>query len=79
MHICAPCACLAPRRPEESVAAPGTGVTGGCELPCEPWALNLAPLDEWLLLLAAEPSLQIVTLLISIKCISSDHRVFLLY
>lgn len=65
--------------PEEDVEAPGTEVTEGCGLLCEYWELNLGPLDERPPPLTAEPSLQILGLLIFIKCISSDKGVFLLY
>lgn len=30
---CMPCVCSCPRRPEEILRSPGTGVTGDCELP----------------------------------------------
>ena len=41
----------------EGVKSSGTGVTDSCELPCRCWELNLDPLEEQLMLLAAEPSL----------------------
>ena len=37
---------------------PGTGVRDGCEPSCGCWKLNLGPLEEQLVLLAAELSLQ---------------------
>jgi hypothetical protein len=33
-------------------------ITDGCELPCVCWELNSAPLEEQLVLLTTEPSLQ---------------------
>lgn len=33
-----------PPRPEEGSSAPGTGVTGAFELPCECWERNMGPL-----------------------------------
>ena len=47
-----------PRRPEERVRSQGTRVTGGCELPCGCWELNLGPLEEQPVFLTSEPSLQ---------------------
>jgi hypothetical protein len=42
----------------EDVRFPETGVTDNCQLPCGCWELNLGPLEEQLVLLTAEPSLQ---------------------
>ena len=44
--------------PVEGVGSPGTEVTGGCELPCGCWESNLHSLEEQLVLLIAESSLQ---------------------
>jgi hypothetical protein len=52
MHFYAWC----PRRPEEGIIPPGTGVTSSYELLCVCWELNLGPLEEQPILLAAEPS-----------------------
>ena len=43
-QVCAWCS----HRPEEGIRSPGTGVKGGCKLPCECWELNLGPLKEQL-------------------------------
>lgn len=32
--------------PEESARSPETGVTEGCEAPCECWELNASPLED---------------------------------
>lgn len=48
------------RRPEEGVGVPGTGVTDGFEPPCELWEVSPGHLEERLVLLAAEPSLQLL-------------------
>ena len=45
-----------PRRPEEGVREPGTGLTGGCDLPCGCWELNMGPLEEQSVFLTNEPS-----------------------
>lgn len=42
----------------EGVRSPGTGVADSHELPCRCWDLNLSLLEEWLVLLITEPSLQ---------------------
>ena len=42
----------------KGVQSPGTGATESYELPCGCWDLNLSPLEEQLVLLTAEPSLQ---------------------
>jgi hypothetical protein len=42
----------------EGVRSSENGVTDGCELPCECWELNSGPLEELLVLLTAEVSLQ---------------------
>ena len=46
------------QRPEEGIRSLGTGVTGGCELPCGCWELNPGPLEEQPVLVTTEPSLQ---------------------
>ncbi|CAO2630728.1 hypothetical protein LEMLEM_LOCUS20997, partial [Lemmus lemmus] len=35
-----------PRRPEEGIRSPGTGVTDGCDPPCWRWDSNLDPMEE---------------------------------
>lgn len=45
-------------RTEKGVRAPGTGVTHDCEPPCGCWDSNPGPLEEQLVLLTTEPSLQ---------------------
>ena len=40
------------------VRTPGTGVTDSCELSCGCWELNPGPLEEQLVLLTAERTLQ---------------------
>ena len=44
---------LSSSTPEE-----GTDLTDGCEPPCGCWDLNSGPLEEQLVLLTTEPSLQ---------------------
>lgn len=39
-------ACLVPRRPEEGVRHPGTGVTDGCKPPYRFQDSNRCPLEE---------------------------------
>jgi hypothetical protein len=34
------------QRPEEAIRSPESGVTDGCELPCECWDSNLGPMKE---------------------------------
>ena len=46
------------KRPEEGTGTSETGVTGGCESPCECWELSVDPLHEQPVLLTSEPSLQ---------------------
>lgn len=41
-------------RPEEDISSLGTGVTDGCELPCERWDSNQGPLNQKSVLLTAE-------------------------
>lgn len=43
------------QRPEEGIIVPGTGVTDGCEQPCESWELNLGLLEEQQVLLSTGP------------------------
>jgi len=43
---------------KEMTRSPGTGVTDSCELPCGCWELNSGPLQEQLVFLTTEPSLQ---------------------
>jgi hypothetical protein len=50
-HRCAPHACLVPW-------IPGSEVTDGCELLGGCWELDLSPLQEQLMHLTTEPSLQ---------------------
>lgn len=56
------CVCIIPvaasGSPEEGVGSPETGVTGGYESACAFWEQNLDPLQEQLLLLITDPSLQ---------------------
>ena len=56
MDICAPHAC--PRRPEEGVRFPKTGVTDSYERSCECWELNPGLEEEQRVLLTSETSLQ---------------------
>ena len=56
MCVCVTCACL---RSPEDVRSPETGVTDGCEPPCEYWEPNSGPLQKQQVFLAAEPSLQL--------------------
>lgn len=46
-----------PQRSEETVRSTGTGVTGYCEIPFGCWDPNVAPLQEQLVFLTAEPPL----------------------
>jgi hypothetical protein len=52
-HACARCLWG-----EESIPSLGTGVTGSCEPLCGCWELRPGLLQEQLVLLSAEPSLQ---------------------
>ena len=47
-----------PQRPVEGIGSPGTGVIDGCEPLCGFWELNPDPLQEQLVPLTTEPSLQ---------------------
>lgn len=47
-----------PWRPEESTRFPGTRIADGYELLCELWEPNSGCLQEQLVLLTIEPSLQ---------------------
>ena len=47
------------QRSQESIWSPGTEVTGACKLPCRCWEPYLEPLQEQLVLLTAEQSLQL--------------------
>lgn len=53
MSICVFPACMC-----KGIGSPGAGVTDGYELPCECWELDLGPLEDQLLLLTVELSLQ---------------------
>jgi hypothetical protein len=53
-HTCAWC----PRRSEEGIVSPGTGVTASCEPLCDYWKSNLDCLQEQPELLTIAPSLQ---------------------
>lgn len=64
-HICA----WFPERPEKEVGSYGTGVPDSCEKPCRCWESNPSPLEDHLVLLAAEPSLQPQQ-----KCFASHKR-----
>ena len=55
MYVGASCVC--PRRPEEGIRSPWTGVTDGCQLPRGCWELNLCLLEEQLVSLTTDPSL----------------------
>lgn len=44
--------------PVWGIQSPGTGVTDQCELPCVCWKLDLGPVEEQLVFLTCEPSLQ---------------------
>lgn len=46
----------APRRPEEDIRCPGTGVKDGCEQLCGCWGSNLGPLEEKPMVLTTKPS-----------------------
>lgn len=58
MSICVPCLPGVKKRSEEGITSPGNGVTGGCEMNCWCWELNLDPLQEQLVLLTPKQSLQ---------------------
>lgn len=47
-----------PWRTQEGIRLPETGVVDGCELPCGYWAPNLHFLQEWPVLVTADPSSQ---------------------
>lgn len=61
-HMCA-CLCRGEVSMEsgEEIRAPGTGFTGGCELTCGVWELNVGPLEG--LGLNSESSFQVFTFL----------------
>lgn len=50
--------CLVPTEIRRGCQVPETRVTEGCELPCRCWELNSDTLEEQLVLLSPEPSLQ---------------------
>lgn len=43
---------------QKSITSPGTGVTGGCDSPCEYWELNSNPLEDSQCLLTSGQSFQ---------------------
>lgn len=45
-YVYTPCDAWYPRRPEEVIRVPGTGVTKDFELSCGCWKLNPGPLQE---------------------------------
>lgn len=51
-----------PRRPEEGIGSPGTGVTDDWESPCGCWESNPVPLVEQQVFLTAQLPLQPVLL-----------------
>jgi hypothetical protein len=51
-----------PKRPEEGVRSPGTGVTDGCEPPCGCWEFNSGRMEEQPVFLTVDPSLQFLQL-----------------
>jgi hypothetical protein len=65
-------------KPYESFRSPGTGVTGGCELPCECWEMNPGPLEEQPVLLVIESWLYPLGLIfiIMLAGITLDRFVF---
>lgn len=46
-----------PRRSEEGIRSPRTGLMNGCELSCGCCELNMGPLEEQQVLLAIDPAL----------------------
>lgn len=50
--------CLVLQRPEEVIGSLDIGITGGSELPCVCWELNMGILQEQPLVLISESSLQ---------------------
>lgn len=48
------------KKPEESVRSLRTGVTDGCEMPCECWTPNPCSLEGQSGLAIAEPALQYI-------------------
>lgn len=48
-----------PQAPEEGVGSPGIRVKDDCEWPCGHWESNTDPLEEQLVLIPAESSLQL--------------------
>lgn len=58
MYVCECFVCMYSCTPEEGIESHRITVTDGCELPCWCWKLNPRPLEEQLMLLTAEPSLQ---------------------
>lgn len=57
MYVCAPHACLVPKKPEEAVKFPVAGVADTCELPCRCRELNPGSLEEQSAFLTHKPSL----------------------
>ena len=56
--------------PSEGVESSETGVTGGCELPCKCWELNLGPLlEQPVLLTILVPTAVILNLQLDCFCL----------
>ena len=45
-YLCIPVMCLVPGEVRKVIECPGTGVMGGCELPCGCWDPNSGPLQD---------------------------------
>lgn len=60
IYECASFVCLVPTEIRRGCQVPETRVTEGCELPCRCRELNPATLEEQLVLLSPEPSLQAI-------------------
>jgi hypothetical protein len=65
------------QRLEGGIGCPGTGVTDGCEPPCDCCELNPGPLEEQPGLSTAEPSLQFALSVLSGQrmfcCMAATH------
>ena len=57
--LCTLCKPNAPRRPQEGVQSPRTGIKDNCELSCEYWEPIPSALEEQPMVLTPESSLQL--------------------
>lgn len=69
MVICASQPCVMPSEAREGIRSPGTEIRDSCELPCGILESNLDPFDKQLVLLIAEPSLQLLSAGLRAMCL----------